>query len=632
MGVTIPLPELDVNKPAPAPPPDALAEFQRAASLQTEAARQQAIQAQTEAQQTSNQAQALALKDEMTRRQLAPQFVQKDANGKPIGFDTEGLYNAMLEQGADPANIATMRMKQIEMQKAVLGLGDAQLAHADKVNDEIANSLNSVRDIQDKSAPKATSTPLAPSPVSGAENPLGPPVPGTNGMPAAMLPNVPAAQALLKNQPAGTPAPQTGSAPPGTPESLGAPQPGATPTSTEAALQDSAANAPRPITAEAQMAYQKELIRLNSLGIPIGNFKPVLTDERDLDQAAAELGLHKQVMSEAAALAATQEKTSAAAKSQAEAQAAVWKEAGPGTLVNLQTGALIHGVAPVEQQEMVDWLNKNPGKGPSDFMTHKSQIPVTTRYELENGAGVPGVPGSGAAASPADTAKKFGMTQEAFDQAAEKYYTTGQLPPVGRGISGIALNRDIMNRAGDLHPGASLAANSAEFKANQSSLSKLQTNFDQVSAFEKTAGKNLDLFLDKLGNIPDLNSKFANIPLRTIDDKMIGSDNYQAMKAAQQTASAEAAKVLSSANASGVLSDTQKKEAEDILSGNLSYSAAKQVVATLKQDFANRHQSYQDQISDIQKRMGGKTTDATSSASQAKTSASKASKYGVEIQ
>jgi hypothetical protein len=322
MGVTIPLPELDVNKPAPAPPPDALAEFQRAASLQTEAARQQAIQAQTEAQQTSNQAQALALKDEMTRRQLAPQFVQKDANGKPIGFDTEGLYNAMLEQGADPANIATMRMKQVEMQKAVLGLSDAQLAHADKVNDEIANSLNSVRDIQDKSAPKATSTPLAPSPVSGAENPLGPPVPGTNGMPAAMLPNMPAAQALLKSQPAGTPAPQTGSAPPGTPESLGAPQPGATPTSTEAALQDSAANAPRPITPEAQMAYQKELIRLNSLGIPIGNFKPVLTDERDLDQAAAELGLHKQVMSEAAALAATQEKTSAAAKSQAEARKA----------------------------------------------------------------------------------------------------------------------------------------------------------------------------------------------------------------------------------------------------------------------------------------------------------------------
>src|SRR5579862_2814508 len=128
MGVTIPLPELDVTKPAQAPPPDALAEFQRASQLQTAAAQREAIAAQTQGQQQANQAQALALKDEMTRRELAPQFVKKDADGKPIGFDTEGLYNAMLQKGADPANIATMRMKQIEMEKALLGLSDASLA------------------------------------------------------------------------------------------------------------------------------------------------------------------------------------------------------------------------------------------------------------------------------------------------------------------------------------------------------------------------------------------------------------------------------------------------------------------------------------------------------------------------
>jgi hypothetical protein len=142
-------------------------------------------------------------------------------------------------------------------------------------------------------------------------------------------------------------------------------------------------------------------------------------------------------------------------------------------------------------------------------------------------------------------------------------------------------------------------------QADVASLKNLQKNFDQVSAFESTANKNLDLFLNKLNAIPDLGSKFGNVPMRMIDQNMIGSANYQAMKAAQQTAAAETAKVLSSANASGVLSDTQKKEAEDMLSGNLSYKAARAVVQTLKQDFANRHQSYQDQIGQIQGRIKG---------------------------
>src|ERR1700677_2278755 len=129
MAVGIPLPELDVTKPAQAPPPDALAEFQRAASLQTAAAQQQAIQAQTQGQQNQNQMQAMQLKDEQLRRSLAPQFVQKDENGKPTGLDTEGLYNAMLQGGADPMRIQAMRMKQAEMQKAVMSLSDAQLEH-----------------------------------------------------------------------------------------------------------------------------------------------------------------------------------------------------------------------------------------------------------------------------------------------------------------------------------------------------------------------------------------------------------------------------------------------------------------------------------------------------------------------
>jgi len=63
--------------------------------------------------------------------------------------------------------------------------------------------------------------------------------------------------------------------------------------------------------------------------------------------------------------------------------------------------------------------------------------------------------------------------------------------------------------------------------------------------------------------------------------KMIGSDNMAALNAARQTAATEAAKVLGSATASGVLSDTQKKDAENVLDGNLPLSATIKVAETL---------------------------------------------------
>jgi hypothetical protein len=87
---------------------------------------------------------------------------------------------------------------------------------------------------------------------------------------------------------------------------------------------------------------------------------------------------------------------------------------------------------------------------------------------------------------------------------------------------------------------------------------------------------------------------------------MIGTDQQAALEAARVTASKEVAKVLSSAKGSGVLSDSQAKEVDDILAGNLSLSAMKSVVSTLKQDMANRHESYQQQIQDIQQRLGGR--------------------------
>jgi hypothetical protein len=192
----------------------------------------------------------------------------------------------------------------------------------------------------------------------------------------------------------------------------------------------------------------------------------------------------------------------------------------------------------------------------------------------------------------------------ALDQQAENYFKTGTLPAGFSRSPGTTAA--IIKRATELHPDGDLASTKATFNADTNSLKSLQKQFDSMSAFEGTALKNLDLYAQTAAKIPDLGAKFANVPLRMITGGMIGTDNMAALNAARQTASSEVAKVLNSATGVGVLSDTQKKEAQEVVDGNLPFSATMKVVQTLKQDMANRHQSYQSDIDTIKGRMGVK--------------------------
>lgn len=273
---------------------------------------------------------------------------------------------------------------------------------------------------------------------------------------------------------------------------------------------------------------------------------------------------------------------------------------------------------PVEQVQMRDWLAKNPGKGPSDYAIAMKKLVPGFTFALQQQAAQGAAAGQAGSGQPIDwnsVAKKYGLTPGAFDQQAEKYFSTGQLPSIGRSANAIAMNRDLMNRAADLHQGASLAENSAEYKSNVASLSKLQTNFDQVQAFEQTAEKNMDLLQKTAQNIPDLGARFANVPVRMITGSMIGTANMAAFKTALATAQTEAAKVLNSSNATGTLSDSSRHELQDIIDGNVPLPAMVASLNTLKQDMGNRTAAYQQQIGDIQKRLGGKAAAPSSGTS-----------------
>lgn len=254
--------------------------------------------------------------------------------------------------------------------------------------------------------------------------------------------------------------------------------------------------------------------------------------------------------------------------------------------------------------EMSDWLTKNPGKGPADYMKYKATLVPQFNFNLQGGPG-------------------GGLSDPALDQAANRYLTTGQLPAMGMGAAGAQARKAIMNRAGQLDPNGVISANEAVQKANTISLSNIQKQFDSVNAFENTAIKNLDRLVVNGQQIPDLGARFANVPVRMIDEKMIGTPAMARFKADLLTAQNESAKVLNSANATGVLSDSARREAQEILSGNLPFPAMVAAVNELKNDMGNRHQAYQDQIADIQGRLrqqpGTQTPAAPSPATAAPT-------------
>jgi hypothetical protein len=246
-----------------------------------------------------------------------------------------------------------------------------------------------------------------------------------------------------------------------------------------------------------------------------------------------------------------------------------------------------HGGAPgvpAEVMQQSDWLAKNPGKGPSDYklwVMRNSPTAVVMNNQL-GGAG----------------------NQDALDMAAQNYRQSGQMPAGFSRSPGTT--SAIIARAAQLDQqsgGAGVAANKAMLAANSDSLKNLQKNFDNVTAFENTAGKNLDQFLTTAKSVFDSGSPLVNTPVRMVTDQMAGSANMAAFNAARATALTEIARVLNSSNASGVLSDSARSEVGQLIGPNATLKQIYSAANILKQDMANRHDSYQQQISDIQNRI-----------------------------
>jgi hypothetical protein len=133
---TIPLPALAVQPPQQ--PQNPLEQYGNLVRLQSLLGSQQL-------QRQQIQQNALSLQDQENVRKFAPNYIQKDANGKITGYDTDGYFNALMGAGVNPSTITTMRNQQAEAIKNQAAAGSAQLDLQDKKNDQAYQILEGVR-------------------------------------------------------------------------------------------------------------------------------------------------------------------------------------------------------------------------------------------------------------------------------------------------------------------------------------------------------------------------------------------------------------------------------------------------------------------------------------------------------
>lgn len=195
------------------------------------------------------------------------------------------------------------------------------------------------------------------------------------------------------------------------------------------------------------------------------------------------------------------------------------------------------------------------------------------------------------------------MTPEAKDIVAHQFAMGVPLPALGLGPKSTQLRVDIINRAAELYKGLNIPLQIAAFAASKQSLVQLQGQLDAVTAFENTALKNAEIFLQQAGKIIDTGSPLVNRPLRMFSEQVLGSPNMAAFQAARRTVIPEFARILQNPRLTGILSDQGRQEIEALIPETATLKQVTEIMRILKRDAENRRTEYQDQVNAIEKRL-----------------------------
>lgn len=210
-----------------------------------------------------------------------------------------------------------------------------------------------------------------------------------------------------------------------------------------------------------------------------------------------------------------------------------------------------------------------------------------------------------AAASVGGTGK---LESDALDIAALNYRLSGQLPTrLNEADKTAVINRAARLSADDIArlsaSGGNIAGNRGEMRADVGSLTPLQRNLDASSAAERTLHANFEAMKEAAKKVVDTGSPWLNAPLRNIGKNALGSEGLAALETYRKTVASEYAKIIESPAGAGALSESARKDAEDLIAGNATVKQLLAVGEAIEKDAANKRKGYQAQVDDIKRRI-----------------------------
>lgn len=197
----------------------------------------------------------------------------------------------------------------------------------------------------------------------------------------------------------------------------------------------------------------------------------------------------------------------------------------------------------------------------------------------------------------------------ALDVAARQYIQTGRMPTnLGRGGDGTA---QVLGRVAQmLAPGGEFEGvnpqeNQLLFGADQGSMNALQKNIDSVSAFKNTARKNIATLRQKMQTLPDTGMSLLNRPVRELLS-LTGDTHVTGFRTALGAVAPEIARIINTANLSGVTTVSAQQHIDQLLSGDYTLGQLEEAIQVFEQDMNNRESSYATQRDTIQGRIHGR--------------------------
>jgi hypothetical protein len=193
----------------------------------------------------------------------------------------------------------------------------------------------------------------------------------------------------------------------------------------------------------------------------------------------------------------------------------------------------------------------------------------------------------------------------------EQAHALGALPKVGAGAQGSWLRAQIANYVSKKYPDDNLALNGAVYKANAADMEEGQKLAGATDVNEAKALGDMEVYKKTVAPLFNSNSQWLNATVRELQANAGNVDAAKAMAA--RTALVNGInKVL----AAGNLSDSSRKEANELLHEGGSISQLNGVLDVLTQDMARSKAATHQRVSNAMGRISGKAAPEEATAAQ----------------